>query len=210
MSMKYAAWGYLDVRDRILEAAETLMMSPAALGPRMLSGSIAEAVRQASEAYGYNTVNVRRVPPPGALSRMEETWTWINSYLDEEQRKLVYDYSFVKSRKGRFLSVYLERNGIAKRTFYDRIERYCQIIADNLNRNLLVRFTVTLDEAAQNSLKEEPITVSSEKCATHWIAPDAKPQIDPGLPLDRLLDHRAIRARHSDKNRSLGKRGQTA
>ena len=206
MKMTYAAWSYLDVRDRILEAADTLMMSPAALGPRMLSGSIAEAVRQASEAYGYNTVNIRRVPAPGALSRMEETWGWINGYLDEEQRKLVYDYSFVKSRKGQFLNVYLERNGIARRTFYDRIERYCQIIADNLNRKHSVRFTMPLDDAAQNHLEETSTTVSSEKCATHWRAPDAKPHIDPGLPQERLIDHRAIRARHSDKNRSLGAR----
>jgi hypothetical protein len=199
-------WTYEQIRARIIEAAETLMASPAALGPRMTSGSMSEVVRDMVESYGYSQASVRRHIAPGALTRMEETWVWINGYLNEEQRKLMYDYSFIKTRKGVYLDLYLKRNDMIRRTFERKIQRYCQIIADNLNRKHSVRLTMTLDGLSQNSVEITSTTVSSEKCATHWIAPDGKPQIDPALAQSRVINHREIRARHSDRNRSLGVR----
>jgi hypothetical protein len=39
---------------------------------------------------------------------MYQTWDWINAYLNEEARKLVYDYAFIKTRKGVYLDAYLK------------------------------------------------------------------------------------------------------
>ena len=99
----FADWTYEQVKARIIEAAETLMASPAALGPRMALGSMSEVVQAYSDAYGAAPAGYNRIPAPGALSRMEETWQWINSYLGEEDRKLIYDYGFIKTRKGMYL-----------------------------------------------------------------------------------------------------------
>lgn len=197
-------WTYEQVRARIIEAAETLLASPSALGPRMKLGSMSEVVRETVESYGYQQASYRRILAPGAISRMEETWTWINTYLSEEDRKLVYDYGFIKTRKGMYLDRYLKQNDMVRRTFERRINRCCQTIASSLNRKHLVRLDIRLDGVSQISVEEQSSTVSSDKCATHWIAPDAKPQIDPALAHTRLIKHRDIRARHSDQNRSLG------
>lgn len=202
----FVDWTYEQVKARIIEAAETLLASPASLGPRMAGGAMGDVVREIGESYGYGTVTYRRILAPGALSRMEETWTWINTYLDEEARKLVYDYGFIKTRKGMYLDRYLERNDMVRRTFERKIQRACQTIASELNRKHLVRLDIRLDDVSQNSVEDTSSTVSSEKCATHWIAPDAKPQVDPALAPVRVLDPRRIRARHSDQNRSLGVR----
>jgi hypothetical protein len=200
-------WTYEQIKARIIEAAETLLATPSSLGPRMASGSMGDVVREIGESYGYSQATYRRIIGPGALSRMEETWTWINTYLNEEQRKLVYDYSFIKTRKGMYLDRYLERNDMVRRTFERRIQRCCQTIASSLNRKHLVRLDIRVDSVSQNHVEETPTTVSSEKCATHWIAPDGKPQIDPALAETRVIKHREIRARHSDQNRSLGVKG---
>lgn len=202
----FADWTYEQVRARIIEAAETLLASPAALGPRMKLGSMSEVVQAYNDAYGAAPAGYRRIPAPGALSRMEETWSWINSYLCEEDRKLIYDYGFIKTRKGLYLDRYLQRNDMVRRTFERKIQRACQTIASALNRKHLVRLDIRLDAVSQNSVEDTPTTVSSEKCATHWIAPDAKPQVDPALASVRVLKPRDIRARHSDKNRGLGVR----
>jgi len=202
----FVDWTYEQVKARIIEAAETLLASPASLGPRMAGGAMGDVVREIGESYGYGTVAYRRILAPGALSRMEETWQWINSYLDEDARKLVYDYGFIKTRKGMYLDRYLERNDMVRRTFERKIQRACQTIASELNRKHLVRLDIRLDDVSQNSVEDTSSTVSSEKCATHWIAPDAKPQVDPALAPVRVLDPRRIRARHSDQNRSLGVR----
>lgn len=200
----FVDWTYDQVRTRIIEAADTLLASPASHGPRMAGGAMGDVVREIGESYGYGSASFRRVLAPGAISRMEETWTWINSYLGEPDRKLVYDYGFIKTRKGMYLDRYLQRNDMVRRTFERKIQRACQTIASELNRKHLVRFDIRLDGVSQNSVEDTPTTVSSEKCATHWIAPDAKPQVDPALASVRVLDPRNVRARHSDKKRSLG------
>lgn len=202
-------WTAAQVKDRIIEAAETLRASPGALGPRMANGAFSDMVA-AHIATEYDSAPAyRRVISAGALSRMEETWTWVNGYLQEADRKLVYDYGFIKSRKGMFLEQYLSRNEMVRRTFERKINRCCQTIALALNRKHLVRLNIRLDDVSQNSVEDQSTTVSSGKRVqrpSHWMAEDAKPQIDPDLPTERTLDHRDIRARHSDKNRSLGVR----
>lgn len=199
-------WTDEQVKARIIEAAETLLATPSSLGPRMAGGAMGDVVREIGESYGYSPVSCRRIIAPGALSRMEETWEWINTYLGEADRKLVYDYSFIKTRKGIYLERYLERNDMVRRTFERKIKRCCQTIASSLNRKHLVRLDIRIDNVSQNHVEDTSTTVSSEKCATHWIAPDAKPQIDPALAQTRVINHREIRARHSDRNRSLGAR----
>ncbi|WP_117196410.1 hypothetical protein [Rhizobium terrae] len=110
-------WTYEQVRARIIEAAETLVASPAALGPRMKQGAFSEMVAAVIATEYDRAPSYRRVISAAALSRMEETWTWINGYLGEADRKLVYDYGFIKSRKGMFLEQYLSRNEMVRKTF---------------------------------------------------------------------------------------------
>lgn len=175
--MSYEVWTAQQVRDRVIEAAETLTASPAALGPRMTS-SMADVFRGYVDDYrrGEGT-RVRRIPAPGALSRMEETWGWINSFLGDQGRKTLYDYGFLKSRQGMYLARYLEKNGVQRRTFERRVVKACQQIADNLNRLCRVRLTHALDGMSQNRAEEPPSTVASEKRASyHWMAPGAKPR----------------------------------
>jgi len=205
--VSYQAWTYEAVRDRVIEAAQTLLASPAALGPRMSQGAFSDMVSAVIATEYDRAPSYRRVISAGALSRMEQTWAWINSYLDEADRKLVYDYGFIKSRKGVYLERYLEKNDMVRRTFERKIQRACQLIANNLNRLYSVRLTMTLDDVSQNEVDTASTTVSSEsrdRRETHWIAPDGKPLIDTALPEKRYIDHRDIRARHSERNRSLG------
>lgn len=185
--MTYEAWTYDAVRDRVLEAAETLMASPAALGPRML-GSMSDIFSEYVDEYRRGeTTRIRRIPAPGALTRMEETWTWINTMLAEKERKLLYDYSFLKSRKGMYLARYLEQNGVIRRTFERRVNGACQRIANNLNRQLSVRLTMPLDEVSQIRADIDPTTVSSVSYAKWERGADAKPQHLPDHP-----DHRNL------------------
>lgn len=200
-------WTYEQVKQRVIEAADTLAASPAALGPRMKNGAFGELVSAVIATEYDRAPSYRRIISAAALTRMEETWTWINSYLQEPERKLVYDYGFIKSRKGMFLDRYLEQNDMVRRTFERKIQRYCQIIADNLNQMHRARLTIDLDGVSQNSVEHASTTVSSDKRdhgPGYWIAPDGKPQIDHALASTRVLEPREIRARHSDRNRSLG------
>lgn len=161
----YQAWTYDAVRARIVEAAETLLMSPAALGPRMM-GSMSELFDEYLDDYRRGEpTRIKRVPAPGALSRMEETWTWINTWLSEKDRKLVYDYGFITTRKGLTLAKWCDRNGWVKRTFERAVNRCCQQIADNLNRNHATRLTTPVDDVSQNQSERVSTEVASDSRA---------------------------------------------
>lgn len=209
MKLKYQAWSYEDVRARVIEMAETLLRLPPVRGPKVFGNAMPETVREMWKDAAPVNGSLRILPSAGSIGRMEECSDWINTYLDEGGRRLLYDYGFTKTRKGLYLEQYLERNDLVRRTFERKIRRYCQAIADNLNRKLAIRLTMPLDGVSQIIIEEASTTVSSESrdhTVNHWSAPGAKPQIDPCSPQERLLDHRAIRVRHSDKNRSLGAR----
>lgn len=211
--MNFQDWTWKAVEGRIIDMAETLRRCPAIFGPRQFGSPMPEVVRQHDEAYGYNAASYRRRPEGAALDRMEEVWSWINGMLDTADRLLVYGWSAVKVRKGLSIGRFAEENGTYERMLRREIKRCCQVIANNLNRNCQPRLNNDDCSVSENQSDIASTTVSSESCAPeprHWIAPDAKPQIDPALASKRTIDHRAIRARHSDRNRGLrsGRGGQ--
>lgn len=180
----YEAWTYSHVKARIIEAAETLMLTAPDRGPGF-AGLMGDIVREVAESYGYGSTSIRRIPSPGALQRMEETWAWINTYLDEADRRLVYDYGYLMTRKGLTITKWCERNGWIKRTFERAVNRACQRIADNLNRNLVIRLTVPVDLVSQNQSEHASTEVASDnralvKRTPYHRADDAIPVHIPG------------------------------
>lgn len=169
MTVVFAEWTYEQVRAQIIEAAYTLRASPASLGPRLQGGAMSDIVRDMMESYGYDEAKAPpRIPSAGAISRMYETWDWVNTYLNEEGRKRVYEYAFIKTRKGIYLEAYLKKIDMSRSTFERRIQSYCQQIADNLNQKCRVRLTVAFDAVTEIDLKPTSITVASKNCATDW------------------------------------------
>lgn len=180
----YAVWTYSDVRARIIEAAETLKLGEADLGPGY-AGQSGEVVQDANDAYGYGTFSFKRIPTGRALTEMEETWTWINTWLNEDDRKLVYEYGFIMTRKGLNIAGWCERNGWIRRTFERAVNRCCQRIADNLNRKHEVRLTTTFDGMSQNQSYSTSFEVASDNRASvtrqsYHRADDATPIHVPG------------------------------
>lgn len=182
--MTYAVWTYDAVRAQIIEAAETLMMGEPDRGPGF-AGLMGDVVREVAESYGYGSAAYRRIPSPGALSRMEEAWTWINTYLDEPDRRLVYEYGFIMTRKGLTLTRWCEKNGWIKRTFERAVNRCCQRIADNLNRKHAIRLTAQIDAVSQDQAEQSSFEVASDNRASvkrqpYHRADGAKPIHIPG------------------------------
>lgn len=168
MTLVFSEWTYEQVRAQIIEAAYTLRASPADAGPRLRNGAMSDVVHAMSEAYGYSETTVRRTSSAGAISRMYQVWDWINAYLDEEARKLVYEYAFIKTRKGIYLDAYLKKIDMTRRSFERRIQSHCQRIANNLNQKHKIRLTVAMDGVSQIDLEHTSTTVASNKCATDW------------------------------------------
>jgi len=166
--MMFAEWTYEQVRAQIIEAAYTLRASPGDLGPRLASGAMSDVVRDMMESYGYQEAKAPRILSAGAISRMYAVWDWVNSYLNEEQCKRVYEYAFIKTRKGIYLDRYLRKIDISRRTFERRVQADCQRIADALNQKHRVRLTVTFDDVTQIAVEDTSITVASKNCATDW------------------------------------------
>lgn len=184
----YSTWTYADVRAYIIEAADTLMMGEPDRGPGF-AGLMGDVVREVAESYGWDVAGYKRIPSPGALARMEETWRWINTWLNEDDRRLVYEYGFIMTRKGHTIAGWCERNGWIKRTFERAVNRCCQRIADELNRKYAVRFTADVDAMSQITEKVASSQVVSDNRAPvkrkdYHRADDAIPVHAPGSEAD--------------------------
>lgn len=193
--MTYAAWTDKTVEERVLEATETLMLLPEVKGPQAYGNAMPEIVREKwKDADKTNTVAYRRRPNSHALDRMEETWRWINSLSERADRVLLYSWAWVKARKGCKIEAFAAEKDMNSRTLRREITRICQRIANNLNRLHAVRLNSEDCGLSENQPETDPSTLSSVKHATHWMAPDGKPQIDPANPKRYVLDNRRRRA----------------
>lgn len=167
----YTAWTARAVEDRVIEAAETLMLLPNTPGPREFGNSMPTVVEDNRVETRY-----RRRPSRDALDRMPQTWEWINALPKQADRVLLYSWAWVKVRSGRRIDDFASREGMNVRTLRRAITSICQQIANNLNRMHLVRLNDHVDAVSEITEEIVPSTVTSVKYASHWRAPDAKPQ----------------------------------
>ncbi|AOF92156.1 hypothetical protein BSY16_1143 [Sinorhizobium sp. RAC02] len=167
-----------------------------------------DVVRRQVEAYGSSRRRYLETASVGELALMEEVWDWINDLPKQVERQFLYAWSWVKVRKGLTISRFAEENYMNERTLRRAVTVVCQSVADNLNRACQVRLSIPDCVVSESSAFSASNTVSSESCATEWRDSDARPHIDPALPKSRVLapPPRKIRARPSDKNRSLSVR----
>jgi hypothetical protein len=187
--MTYEAWNWKAIEARIIEMADTLRMTPAYRGPKQYGSAMPEVVRRYDEAYGFETSKYRPQATAAAIARMDECFDWINSYLDQGQRCLVYDWSWVKVRKGMKIGRFAYENGMEDRMLRRSIIRICQRIAANLNRIMAVRLNNGDLPMSENRSENDQSDVKSNNCGTvrkNGIAvemsPDARPILDTNSP----------------------------
>lgn len=166
----YEAWTAKDIEYRVLEAAQTAAVLPRA-GPAGLGRAWPEYIG----LYAAD-LRIRRRVSPGAISRMEETWSWLNTMLAESERRLVYAWAAVKTdTKGR-VSDFAANEGINSRTLRRAVTATCQRIANNLNRQHQNRLTGSIDEVSENLVREEPDKRGEpHRSPRHMMADGAKP-----------------------------------
>jgi hypothetical protein len=87
--MTEARWTASMVEARFEEAAFTLRRLPDSRVPGYFN-TWPQIVRSAYEAFGWERARMPRIAPaPEAISRMEETFTWL-SWLDPEDARIVW------------------------------------------------------------------------------------------------------------------------
>lgn len=182
----YTAWTAKAVELRILEAAETCLRLPPVKGPQVYGNNMPEPVRRQIEAYGSNKPKFRRNVDRSAIARMEETWTWINTYLSEADRHLVYGWSHAKKRKRRSVARFARQNHCSERTMYRWTRQICSRIAGKLNEFHVPSLTMSdFDQiSGANQLKSK---ISVQPNETYWRAPGSKPMVAPELAKSRTV-----------------------
>lgn len=182
----YREWTAKTVEHRVVEAAETLMLMPKVQGPKAYGNAMPQPLKE-WEQYGSEPSRYVSRPSRDAIDRMPETWTWINGLPVADDRRLLYAWAWVKARRGKKIADFASREGMNARTLRREISRICQVIANDLNRNHIVRLNNRVDVVSEIPDEVDPEQISSVKYASHWMAPDAKPRHIPEMldPVDR-------------------------
>lgn len=201
------SWTAKAVEYRVIEAAETLMLTPNVGG-----GTGGTAWPEYIPHYP-RAMKIRIRPSPGALTRMAETWNWINTHPVESDRRLLYAWAWQKTRRGRFLNDFASREGIKTRTLRWMITRICQAIADRLEQAKIPCFEQAVDDIAENEPETAPQTVSSETSVpaktdniVGFIEPGAKPRFPTPAEIEALAKRlaRANKLRRRAKAKGAG------
>lgn len=204
--MTFMEWTARAVEDRIIEMADTLRKLPSVKGPKVSGNAMLEVVRRHSEAYGAGKATFRISASAASIGRMEQCFDWINALPEQRDRELIYAWSWVKVRRGLTIGRFAQENDMSESTLRRAVTAICQRVAENLNQKRQIRLLVPDCAVTEIQPDIASTTVTSEKCATNWLASDARPQIDPSLGKTRVLEPRNVRARHSDRNRNLSTR----
>ncbi|MGX9145920.1 hypothetical protein [Mesorhizobium sp. 128a] len=200
-----SAWTAKAVEYRVLDAAETLMLSP-----NTYIGGGGNGWPDYIPHYP-RAMKVKIRPSPGALTKMMETWGWINALPSESDRKLLYAWAWTKTRKGRFLDDFASREGIKTRTLRYAITRICQGIADQLQQRQVPCFEQAVDDVAEIEPETASQTVSSgnsgttsDGLITAYIEPGAKPRFPTPAEIE------ALAKRLAKANKLRAKKAKTA
>ncbi|MER8762877.1 hypothetical protein [Mesorhizobium sp. M0968] len=160
-------------------------------------------------------MKIRIRPSPGALTRMMETWAWINALQSESDRRLLYAWAWTKTRKGKFLDDFASREGIKSRTLRWTITRICQAIADQLEQRKVPCFEQAVDDVAEIEPEPASQTVSSETSAKDknegivgFMEPGSKPRYPTPTEIEalrkRLEKQNKLRRRKSATQSATG------
>ena len=171
MGVDTTIWTYQAVKSRIIEAADTVQALPPAQRPKEFGNAMPTTVPDYIDPIRY-----KYRPSSTAISRMEQTWDWINAVEDVMVRKFIYGYAAVKVSKGAKISSFAEENSIQTRGVQRLIDKHCQMLANNLNKNNTFLDRRIEPEVSQNFQNEGTNTSSLEKRGNSWMAPGAKPR----------------------------------
>jgi hypothetical protein len=143
-----------EVEDRFEEAARTLRRLPDVRVPGYFN-TWPTIVRSVHEAFGWEPARSPRIPPtPEAISRMEETFTWL-SWLDADDARIVW----LRAEGVRWKPI-CWRLGISRATAWRRWAAALITVANRLNAKFVVGekkgrkkgVTATIDEARREGL----------------------------------------------------------
>lgn len=163
--MHYRDWTAQQVRDWLIEAAETATRLPGGYGPRRDGNSMPEIVREKWKDAAPNSTISRQPPSSHALSRMELVWSWVNSLEHEAERRLLYEWSEAKALGRGYLARIIENSAYSERTFRRAVNRVCKRIADEQNRKCEIRLVMPVDGVSVMGDAVTDFSVSSKTCA---------------------------------------------
>jgi hypothetical protein len=192
------------ILERLIEAMETDIALPIRIGPQSFGSSMPEYIHTPAENFararedqtetgGKRTrddqdsqrrqTERRRKCSRERISRMEEAFNWIRSYIfDDDARQVLLAYAEVKARGwdwSRYLTNRNRRNpqkkAWVKRTVQRWIVRSLQIIADHLVQTVPLWRTPEGLQVAHEEAKHTGKSISSDLHA--WPAPDESPAL---------------------------------
>ncbi|MBW8637052.1 hypothetical protein K1W69_07615 [Hoeflea sp. WL0058] len=181
---EFQAWTTKAVENRVIEAAETLMLCPRAHGPADIRNSMPDTILEQHAAYGASRPRYRRTPTPGALDRMEKCWEWINALPDQAERELLYEWARIKCGKGCTLATLAKINGYTERGLRRKITHICAEISLRLNAAHVANTELASKQWAED---RTPVRLNEHKRLNHWMQENAKPAVDAELPKRRSV-----------------------
>ena len=112
-----------EIKKRLEQAADVIRRLPPPRRPQGYSSSWPDVLNEASESYGYGTVNVRPSPPQGQeIDDAWEAYGWLG-YLQDRDRDIVWSWAQRKFDWWEIAGKVRRSERTVQRWFADAIDR---------------------------------------------------------------------------------------
>lgn len=111
-----------EMKERCIEAAETFRRLRIKVGPGTKSGFWPEVARQHGKDYPDDRTRVIVLPTAIEIQRAEEFSGWVNSSLDEQDRKDLRQWVALKTSRNATIRGYCKRIGLLEHNYRRKID----------------------------------------------------------------------------------------
>lgn len=134
------------MKDRCIEAVETFRGLRIRVGPSSKSGFWPEFQFDRTKDYAPDTTRIIRLPTAIEIQHAEQFTGWVNTYLDEQERKDIWQWGTLKVLPHRTIRGYCEKIGLREHEYRRQINRIFQKLAFTVSGNSAVLCSLSVDD----------------------------------------------------------------
>lgn len=134
------------MKDHCIEAVETFRGLRIRVGPSSKSGFWPEFQFDRTKDYAPDTTRIIRLPTAIEIQHAEQFTGWVNTYLDEQERKDIWQWGTLKVLPHRTIRGYCEKIGLREHEYRRQINRIFQKLAFTVSGNSAVLCSLSVDD----------------------------------------------------------------
>jgi hypothetical protein len=163
-----------DVLERLTDAARVIAASERREGPASLRAFFPEGTEPGDYPKG---ITMKFRPSSSEVSRAEESMSWLKLVEDETKRRMLSHFALCRATEGKWART-CRKFGWKRTTARSAVNAAAKEILQKLYPVSATGLDTTSSGVRHFEALQDLDLDTVQKCATHWMAPDARTELE--------------------------------